>query len=183
MNRIRTWFLFHKPERHYHKLSYSLVNTSHLLNKLNNRRRSIQREIYELSENSGNTRAVCEKCQGACCKGEYDHFTIIDFLIRSFSETPLAGYGDIWKPKSFCSLIFGQILASQRKEINVNLTHGCPHLGNTGCNIEVEERPIRCILWTCRDFREAIPHDNLIKIGRLIKELDLISNKVVNLFK
>ena len=180
MNIYRTWRLFHKPERHYHKLSYKLESMSCRLNELNNRRKIIQREIDELSKSN----SVCAKCQGACCKGEYDHFTAINYLIRSFSDNPLKGYGDLWKPIPLYALILKKIMPSSKNisSGDIKQINGCPHLSTLGCNLEVEDRPIRCVIWTCRDFREALPHRNLVKIGKLIKELDSISKKVVRIF-
>ena len=180
MNKYRVWRLFHKPERHFHMLSYRLLDTGRKLNELNRRREVIQRKIVELSKDL----TICSECKGGCCRGNYDHYTMIDFMIRSFSDKPLKGYGNIWKPKSLFALasdntkIFSVSKASNYKTEE----EGCPHLSFAGCTLDIEDRPIRCVIWTCRDFRESLPDDELIEIGALINELDSISGEVVKIF-
>ena len=181
MNIFRTWVLFHKPERRYHKLSFNLLTIESQLNDLNEKRRIIQRKIIELSKDV----EVCKICKGACCQGEYNHFTAIDYLLRMFSDNPIKGYGDLWKPKSINSLILDKIKRTSEAENggNKKLETGCPNLTLNGCNLEPEDRPIRCILWTCKDFREALPRNDLKEIGNLTKELYAISDRAIKLFQ
>lgn len=179
MNSYLTWSLFHRSERHYHKLSYQLANTGSRVNELNERRKAIQHDIGKLSEEN----RECAKCQGACCKGDYDHFTVVDYLIRMFSDKPLNGYGKLWKPKPFQSLILDAVRShSGQRGGNMEQAARCPHLTLSGCDLEIEDRPVRCILWTCRDFRKALPQKGLMQIGRLMRELDSLSGQVIRVY-
>lgn len=179
MNVLLTWNLYHRSERHYHKLSYQFRNINSIVNELNDRRKTIQREIADLSKGNGE----CAECQGACCRGDYDHFTVIDYLIRTFSDKPLNGYGDLWKPRPLQSLLADLIRSKKSaRGGNSNQTATCPHLDASGCNLKIEDRPIRCILWTCKDFRNALPRTSMIKVGLLMKELDSLSRLVVRVY-
>lgn len=180
MRRIHSWRLFQKPERNYHLLSYRLTDTARRMNELNERRREIQRSLAEVAGDI----PICATC-GACCKGDYDHHTAVDFLVRSFSDSPLKGYGSIWRPKSLHTMVLdslrppSNISGSGGRKAHLEHLEGCPELGPKGCNIPVEDRPIRCVLWTCRAFRDALPDAKLHKIGQLNRELENISREVM----
>lgn len=179
MNIYRTWSLFHRSERRYHRLSYQFGNMGPVINGLNDRRRAIQREISELSGEN----MECAKCRGACCRGDYDHFTVIDYLTRAFSDKPLKQYGEVWKPKPLRSLVLDTIRSgSNGRGGNTEQLARCPHLSVSGCDLEAEDRPMRCVLWTCKDFRRALPPHDIARMGRLMKELDSISRKVIRIY-
>jgi hypothetical protein len=181
MNFLRTWHFFHRSERHYHQLSYRLMDAAEVLNRLDARRRQLQGEVAELGRNL----TVCATC-GECCRGAYDHHTSVDYLLRLCSDRPLKTYGRIWKPKSFFTLVVDNVVSLFRKaEINRKggeLT-GCPDLGPTGCLMAVEDRPVRCLLWTCRAFRDALSEEERGKMGRLMVELDGVSRELVQVFR
>jgi len=60
------------------------------LRKLNKNRIDIYKKA---GESNSSISAVCEKCNGKCCQGPYDHFTAIDFWLRKYSSNPL-----VWCP-------------------------------------------------------------------------------------
>jgi len=178
MNAIKTWYYFHAPERRFHSLSFELLTISSRMNALNDKRKKIQRKIIELGEGS----RACQLCQGKCCGGNYDHFTAVDYIMRIFSDNPIKSYGDLWKPKSFISIVLNR-MGYWKKTINSSkqpLTR-CPNLEETGCNLSAEERPIRCILWTCHDFRDSLQHEKLIEIGSCERELEKISRDAIKI--
>lgn len=177
MNRLDSWRFFHAPERHHHQLSYQLGPARQQLNALNERRMSLQREIDRLTRSCGQACATC----GACCMGEYDHFTMVDVLIRMFSARPVHSYGEIWKPKPLYRLFLDIFRPSSQGTVSGKQVAGCPHLTPRGCDLQVEDRPIRCTLWTCREFREAILAEDQSKVGRLMVELDGLSVRALEL--
>ena len=180
MNNFQSFIKFFYPERTFHKKTYKLLQLSPNLNSLNERRQSTQKKIIELGAHSDE----CRKCQGRCCKGAYNHFTAIDYLIRMFSDNPIDGYGDLWKPKPLLLMVKDKILLNNEiLKKSAAITTSCPDLTNTGCTFLAEDRPIRCVLWTCRSFRDSLSPSRLNKMGRLKRELIIITRQAMNEFK
>lgn len=178
MNRLRSWFKFNMPERRFHQLSYRFADLAVLLNSLDDRRRVLQRDISLL----GNDTDECRVCPGRCCRGDYCHFTVIDYLIRMFSDRPVPGYGGIWKPDPLIDIVLGKGAPVSRAAGGPLLDTKCPELGDTGCRLEAADRPIRCILWTCRAFRESLPPATLESMSKLTEELGSLSEQAIVLF-
>ncbi|HJV66229.1 MAG TPA: hypothetical protein VJ550_10880 [Geomonas sp.] len=178
MNKLRSWFHFHAPERRFHQLSYQLAELAPRLNRLNERRRVLQRNISGLGSQSDQ----CRICPGRCCRGAYNHFTPVDCMIRMFSDCPVPGYGEIWKPEPISSLWLSKSTVVCGEAGGALPETNCPELSETGCRLEPAERPVRCILWTCRAFRESLPEPTLEKIGTLNKELEELAGQAVALF-
>lgn len=173
MNRLQIWFSFHKPERQFHKLSHNLLRLPSKLKYLNEKRAAIQVKIIELGIDSN----ACHKCQGACCRSDYNHFTVADYLIRMFSMNRIEDYGDIWEPKSFFSILVDLVKEKKppAQEATREKDTKCPNLTPTGCEFKPQDRPIRCVLWTCNSFRQSLPSQKLKEIGKLTRELNSIS--------
>jgi len=73
---------------------------------------------------------VCAQCLGECCKGGKNHVTTVDLLIYM-------GEGKkVFTP----AFEFGN----------------CPYLGETGCVMEPEYRPLNCITFNCERIEEAL---------------------------
>lgn len=180
MNIFRTWKLFHGPLRYYDGTCYRLNNLAAQLNRLNERRKSIQREIIALSE--GNQ--ACAECQGLCCKGDYDHFTAIDYLVRRFSNNPIEQYGGIWKRDSILLRVWKEIRRPGKRDMVLSDAGntGCINQTDFGCSLKQEDRPIRCILWTCKAYRKSLSRENLFRIGLLTKELVSLCSEVSKIF-
>lgn len=181
MNIFRTYFLFHKSLRRFDRLSCNLTTLSKQLNHLNENRKITQRKIIELSKDN----KECTTCQGLCCQGDYNHFTAIDYLIRLFSDNPLEGYGVLWTPKSIAAILLSKIKALLDRSSSTERTSNtkCSYLDFNGCYLKPEDRPIRCVLWTCRGFRQSLPPHTLMEIGILTKELSSISCQVLKSFR
>ncbi|MFH0777126.1 MAG: hypothetical protein V2A71_00710 [Candidatus Eisenbacteria bacterium] len=147
---------------------------------MNERRKAIQRRILELE--AGNDE--CQKCNGLCCRGGYDHFTALDYLIRMFSDNPLDGYGRIQKPEAIRSILLRQLRRISRAPTGTVVPDTkCPNLTPDGCEFQPEDRPIRCVLWTCRALRQSLPSNKLTEIGKLTKELSDVSVGVIEIFR
>ena len=78
------------PGRRFHRLAYSLQDTKSKMQDLNSRRQRLQREIVELCAPV----SICRTCAGLCCQGKYNHFTMVDHLVRMFSDNPVMDFGD-----------------------------------------------------------------------------------------
>jgi hypothetical protein len=181
MNIFQTWFLFHRSERHFHTISYRLLDLSSRMNALNERRKSIQKEIIALGKSS----EACLVCQGLCCRGEYNHFTAIDYLMRRFSDKPIEEYGTLWKPQPVLFLLMNKFkeVLSRSQSTSQTPSSKCPDLTLTGCTFKPEDRPIRCVLWTCKTYRNSLSANELILIGKLTRELASISSETIKIFK
>lgn len=184
MNPIKTWNLFQIPDRKFHLLSYRIQNKLPQLDELqkirpqimdiNERRRIIQKEIGHLLESAD----VCGRTCFWCCTGGLFHphypYTSIDYVLQLFSERPIKEIREREKPDSFFIFAFNKfknMLSTDDSWRNSKNPPHCPYLKDTGCEFLPEDRPIYCIIFTCPILRQALPNDDLIKMGVMIKEL------------
>jgi hypothetical protein len=189
MNVLKHWKYFQKTDLDFLYLSYKKQYIVAELTNLNERRKNIQKEILSISA----TNDTCKTCPTSCCRGNYNHFTIVDYMIRMFSDKPINEFAETQqKPPSPLKLIYEKIRRSKSTPISPFPTQsppdslptsGCPNLTPNGCAFSAEDRPIRCVLYTCRVFRHSLPESNLKKIGVLNEELISISKRVFQLFE
>lgn len=181
MNMLRQYYAFQKTDRDFCDLALKKQPIVLNLQILDEKRRSIQSEIFSLSSISDK----CSTCQVSCCNGNYNHFTIIDFFLRLFSNKPIKEYEEIQK-KQLPLLKILLDITKRPKLVSVAyesvLGSKCPELTPNGCSLSPEDRPIRCILFTCKIFRRSLPRGNLERIGLLTKELWSISSQVFKTF-
>ena len=162
------------------------------LNFLNDKRINIQKDIGNIIKNN----KACKKCGGKCSQGDYNHFTVLDYLIRKYSQSPLNNYGKIWKPlnnyfslknnfKSFASTLglFKRFLERNEKTNDLDVASRCPNWTEERCIFSPEDRPIRCIVWTCRAFRKNLQHNDFSKLAYYTKKLQLIGYEIFKLYK
>jgi hypothetical protein len=176
------------PGRRFHRLAYNLQDAKGKMQHLNNRRQRLQREIVELSAHV----SVCRTCAGRCCQGKYNHFTVVDHLVRVFSDNPIADYGDhlqrrlpvyLAAVRKIARSIRGKGDFDEEKHPSPYPLGGCLDLTATGCRFKPEDRPIRCVLWTCSSLRRELSDDNLRRMGELTKELCRTSEEVIRAFQ
>ena len=199
-NAFYTWKYFHLPLRKLHILAWHLQNEEiesvkftpasiKRLNFLNNKRINIQEEIGNISKDND----ACKKCMGWCCIANYNFFGAIDFLARKYSNNPLKDYGEIWKPaynyfvlrnhlKNFFSIL-GLWKSSSEEKSKLDKACRCTHLTEKGCIFSYVDRPIRCLAYTCRAFRESLQNDEFIKLAYLTKELQSVGYEIFELYK
>ena len=192
MNILKHWKYFQKTDLDFLNLAYKKQSIVSEIISLNERRKTIQKEILSLSS----TNDTCKNCPTSCCRGNYNHFTIVDYIIRMFSDKPIKEFAETQqKPPSLFEIIRKKIrnpkpatvlpqsislpVVSQRISAN---TSKCPNLTVNGCVFSPEERPIRCVLYTCSVFRHSLPEKDLEKMGVLTEELSSISKRVFMLF-
>jgi hypothetical protein len=181
MNIFDTWKSFQRPVRRVQIHAHRLYPIAQCLTKYNERRESIQKKIFILTNNID----ICSECQGACCRGNYNHFTAIDYFIRCFSENPIKEYGALWKPEPAASVFFKKLLSTfKASESDLKaLNTACSQLTSNGCKLKPEHRPIFCVLWTCKKFRNSCPNQIITELGRLTRELDEIVSEVASIFR
>jgi hypothetical protein len=73
---------------------------------------------------------VCAQCRGECCKGGKNHVTIVDLLIYMGEGKKI--FAPVFEPGI------------------------CPYLGETGCVMKPEYRPLNCITFNCERIEEAL---------------------------
>lgn len=188
------WRNFHLTQRRLHMISWAiqqelqkekLALDADILCALNNRRRLIQREISIISKQS----QACSECMGKCCSGDHNLFTAVDQVIRKYSTEPLLSYGYLPKENEllsnynslkehlryflrFCGLSSYTYSANKR----------CSHLSERGCDLSVENRPILCLIFTCKKFRDELPDKELIKLANLTMEIQTIEYNILDFF-
>ena len=190
MNILLHWKYFQKSDLDFLKLAYKKQHVVADLRDLNERRRDIQREIIALSSTSD----ACKICPTSCCRGNYNHFTVVDHIIRMFSDNPVREFAEIQKkPPSLLDLAFEKMTKSRLSSNDSRALSfapspasasvaGCPDCTPTGCAFMAEDRPIRCVIYTCRAFRRSFSGADIQKIGALTKELSLISAQAFIIF-
>lgn len=156
-----------------------------ILCSLNNRRRLIQREISIVSKQS---RACCE-CMGKCCSGDHNLFTVVDVVLRKYSSEPLRSYGYIPKENELLSNInslkehFRYLLNyCGLSSYSYTANKRCSHLSDRGCDLSVENRPLLCLIFTCKKFRDELSDEELVRLGNLTMEIQTIEYKILRLF-
>jgi hypothetical protein len=192
MNILKHWKYFQKTDLDFLHLAYEKQTIVSELTSLNERRKTIQKEILVLSS----TNDTCKNCPTSCCRGNYNHFTIVDYIIRMFSDNPLKEFAETQQiPPSLFGLIRERIkrpAATSVSSHSVDLSvvsepiptpvSKCLNLTPNGCAFSSQDRPIRCVLYTCSVFRYSLPEKDLEKIGILSKELSEISEEVFHVF-
>ncbi len=190
-----SWRFFHLAQRKLHLTSWFIqeeLRTKRLkpdfvlLKILNIRRVEIQRGISEISRQSD----ACSKCMGKCCTGNRNLFTALDFLIRKYSSKPLTSYGMIPEQNELLSnyhavlkhtTYFAKTLGLS-KNLGCSSKKKCRHLTQKGCSISSEDRPILCLIFTCKEFRDELPYKSLVQLAKLIMEIQSIEQSVQELF-
>ena len=199
-NAIFTWKYFHLSEKKLHIIAWHLQNEEVKsikfskssiiqLNSLNNKKIDIQKEIGNITKYNN----TCKKCGGECCQGDYNHFTVLDYLIRKYSKSPVNKYGKIWKPPNIYSLLKNKLksfFATQglfkrflERTNDLDVASRCPDLTEERCIFSPEDRPMRCIVWTCRAFRRKLQHDDFCKLAYDTKKLQIIGYEIFKLYK
>jgi len=157
------------------------------MQSLDRRRRQLQQEIVELCGHI----STCQACIGFCCRGVYNHFTVVDYLVRMYSDNPVAKYGvDLQKLSPVYIVILKRIVSvirrrdefDHRRLTSLSTPSQCPDLTETGCRFVASDRPIRCVLWTCSALRHDLSDDDFRKVGKLTRELCTLSNEVIQAF-
>jgi hypothetical protein len=188
---ILTLFLFHLPERQFHQASYEIqeynLNTSLLVDfsELNKKRIDISNKISEI----GKSNRVCADCGGRCCQGDYNHFQIIDYIMRFNSNSPIGEFRKVNKPPSLSSLLLNRAKAIIRRNHEVRAIYrpkkkNCSNfIPAFGCCLPPEDRPIFCLIWTCRAFRDGLKTDDLLELGLALKALSRIGCEAARLWE
>jgi hypothetical protein len=180
---IRHWFYFQSSDLDFKYLSYKKKTILPELLSLNERRKAIQKEILFLSSESD----TCKNCPTSCCRGNYNHFTIVDYIIRMFSDKPIKEFGkNQLKPPSLYYMVYERIIKPRSvKTVSEPVSESalkCPNLTVNGCAFPAEDRPIRCVLYTCRAFRNSLSNKSFRKTAILTKELSTISASAFKVF-
>ena len=192
MNIFQHWKYFQRTDIDFLQLSFKKQYILPDLISLNERRQIIQSQIVKLSSEND----TCKTCPTSCCRGNYNHFTMVDFIIRMFSDKPINEFAKTQlKPPSIFELILNKI---QKYKIIPNVSRlttlpvvsqpisasrsNCPNLTLNGCAFAAEDRPIRCVIYTCSSFRRSLKSNDFEKIGILSEELRLISSQSFKLF-
>ncbi len=184
--RVATYFTDYViPFRRFYRLALRLQNTKSRMERLDCRRQEIQREMTRIYGRVG----FCRTC-GFCCRGDYNHFTVIDYMLRFFSAKPIRDYGvnlPELQPMHRAALrringFLQGIDEFESRRCSRRTSHSrCSDLTDRGCRFLPEDRPIRCVLWTCSALRRQLNDRELRKAFKLTKELCSICHQATRL--
>jgi len=187
------WKSFHLAQRKLYLVSWylqqdleskKLQQNPQQLTALNNKRMLLQKEIAVASRKSN----ACSKCRGRCCSGDHNLYTALDCVIRSYSDKPLTSYG--YLPQGHELLSNYSALSKPLRYLlkSSHISDGsfaskkmCAKLTETGCSLPVEDRPIICSIFTCKEFRDGLPYKELIKLVNLMIEIQSIECTIAGL--
>jgi hypothetical protein len=107
---------------------------------------------------------------------------VLEYWLRKYSEVPLENYGiELYEP-SYISLL--------RNKFNISINPlnkipeiGCPNLSANGCSIQWEERPIKCIGFTCQNLRNAMSWETEAQHMEINDQLYNICMKTFDILK
>jgi hypothetical protein len=115
-------------------------------------------------------------------------FTAVDYVIRKYSDKPLTSYGYIPESHELLSNYNGLkkqlryfLKSSHLSEPSFSAKQKCSHLTENGCSLPVEDRPIICLVFTCKEFRDGLPYKELIKLVNLMIEIQSIECNIAGL--
>jgi hypothetical protein len=170
--------------RPFEAMSAPLQAARDRLNRLNETRREAQRQAIALCAHVD----ICRQCEGRCCRGDYNHFTAIDYLTRLFTESPIQDYGRNLRARPLRRMLWEKLraLVLRGDEYDCNkptqpaaMAHArCPELTEKGCRFAPEDRPIRCVMWTCPTFRKDLKGADFTQFGACIRRLGNVCDEV-----
>ena len=149
------------------------------LTALNQRKQRIQEDAASMHQSLSE---VCRRCQGYCCMKSYDHFSALDYWMRKYSASPILGYGIEFFEPWYVYIIRYRLSFKMFPKPHVE-NNGCTHLTPEGCNIDASERPIRCIAFTCGEFRKTADRKTKKEYARIIMELYTVCHDTFRILK
>jgi hypothetical protein len=185
------WRAFHLAQRRLYILSWFLQqekspNTfySQEIEQANRERMIVQKAISRLSSKS----KACTQCMGRCCSGDHNLFTAVDFALRKNSNKPLTCYGYIpesnellsnysWLKRDFSYFLSSSNIAESQFYAN----RKCDKLTDWGCSLPPEDRPIICLTFTCKEFRDGLSNDDLTELAGLTMKVQSIQYSTLHL--
>jgi len=107
---------------------------------------------------------------------------VLEYWLRKYSKFPLDKYGiELFEPWHVSLL---------RNKLNIYENplgkvpeNGCSYLMRAGCSIPWEERPIRCIGFSCKDLRDAMGVEIEIQYSKAKDELYTICMRTFDILK
>jgi hypothetical protein len=127
---------------------------------LDRERRQTQTAIFSIIRNYG---SVCAAC-GACCKEKVDRYTAFGKYGRDILSLPwmLAnGITHTWSRAAHA------VTRRPLPESGV-----CENLGERGCTLAHEDRPMLCASWFCPKYLRHVSTDDLRRIAPRLREME-----------
>jgi hypothetical protein len=109
--------------------------------------------------------------------------------LRFNSHNPIEEFRKVYKPPSLSDFLLNKaktIIRGSREIIHsyrpkkTNCSYFIPTFG---FSLHPEDRPIICLIWTCRTFRNDLKTDDLIELGHAVKTLATIGCEAARLWE
>ena len=150
---------------------------------LDRERQGVQVEIFRIIRNYG---SVCAAC-GACCKERVDRYTAFDAAVRAAGPMPLRQYG-----RDILSLPW--MVSNGVAHTWQRVAHGvtrrplpepdvCENLGETGCSLAHQDRPMLCASWFCPKYLRHMATEDLKAIAPKLREMERLHFKAAQLLR
>jgi hypothetical protein len=152
------------------------------LRELNQERINIAEKIARINKNN----MACMLCNGLCCRGNYDHFYSLDYLIRYGSDNQIANFGMLDKPRPLLHVFINYIVSVIRKidqhknwkeKVADSNSKCCYWREGKGYMLSIKDMPMRCQLFSCNDYRKGFNEDDFYILGLLMRKLYLTGLK------
>lgn len=166
--------------------------TRAILAELNEQKERCHARIGELNLPS---LAACESCSKGCCNNSSPYyFTPIDFWLSKYgSSSDAPDFGRV-APEPLHRYFHARVKSMSRRlvpqgsldhppEPGAEQPEKCRYLGEDGCHLPHEERPIKCVLYACPRLKESMDEATRAAYREAIGDLLDISLKAFNVMK
>lgn len=165
----------------YHLQKYNILGLEYDLpflndvEKLNQKRIDLIKKIQKIKPLNN----VCISCNGLCCRGNYNHFFSLDYIMRLGSTNPIHAFKLIDKPYSstFFLAHLKKLITKDNQDVSWMKERAlsgerCPEwVEQMGCSLQIDEKPIRCQLYTCLDYRKSFSDEDFNSLALLMRQL------------
>ncbi|MBU5614220.1 hypothetical protein [Geomonas azotofigens] len=127
--------------------------------------------------------ARCFDCRGACCREPSErYFTAIDYWLRRHTPHEVRDFATRSAPP--LHRYYGARLASAWRLATARPSppapasatdSRCGHLGERGCLLPAEQRPLKCLFYACSGMRKALDEPTRRAYIEGVKDLQRIS--------
>lgn len=134
--------------------------------------KELQKQLTELNHRFSD---LCASCCGACCfKRTEWFFTVIDYWVRKDGLSHINGYAKLPK-RYWCSSILTRLKNLFNNSVIINnyeiVKEKCIYLNEGGCKLMPKERPIKCLLYYCKNIRNSMNYEFIKTHSRIVNEL------------
>lgn len=146
----------------------------HIARALDSRRMKAQLKIFDIAGGYGH---VCSSC-GRCCLAKVERYTGFDQFIHKGTGKPLRHFDSTilhlpWMIKNGIRNTMTRLLNHKG-----SYKESCRYLGESGCTLPLEKRPLLCTSWFCPKYIFAMHPASLDALSEQLVEIRSIHREI-----